>query len=80
MPVYEYRCPDCTHLFEKLVSYSQSERGVDCPTCGARASKLLSTFAAIGAGSASEAVGVGASAAPMGGGCCGGGACGGGGR
>lgn len=77
MPVYEYRCPDCTHLFEKLVSYSQSERGVDCPTCGARAGKLLSTFAAIGGGSASSEAG--GSPMPMGGGggCCGGG-CGGG--
>lgn len=78
MPVYEYRCPDCTHLFEKLVSYSQSERGVDCPTCGARAGKLLSTFAAIGAGGGSEASAMsGAAPAGGGGGCCGGGCCGG---
>jgi len=33
MPVYEYRCPDCTHLFEKLVSFSASG-DVHCPTCG----------------------------------------------
>jgi putative FmdB family regulatory protein len=77
MPVYEYRCPDCTHLFEKLVSFSEASRGVSCPTCGTQANKLLSTFAAIGTagGSSSEA------GAPMmsagGGGCCGGGCCGG---
>lgn len=81
MPVYEYRCPDCTHLFEKLVSFSDS-RDINCPTCGAQANKLLSTFAAIGvAGGWSAEMG-----APMassaaggggGGGCCGGGCCGG---
>jgi putative FmdB family regulatory protein len=75
MPVYEYRCPDCTHLFEKLVSFSDAARDVSCPTCGAQASKLLSTFAAIGvAGGAAP----GAQAARGGGGgCCGGGCCGG---
>ena len=72
MPVYEYRCPDCTDIFEKLVSFSQSG-DVHCPICGAQASKLLSTFAAIGVagGSSSEA---GTQAGPAaGGGCCGGG-------
>ena len=79
MPVYEYRFPDCTHLFEKLVSYSEAERDASCPTCGARASKLLSTFAAIGSSSASGASAPSGSAAPVGGGggCCGGGCCGG---
>ena len=71
MPVYEYRCPDCTHLFEKLVSFSEASRGVNCPTCGAQASKLLSTFAAIGVAGGSAPS---AQAAPAGGGgCCGGG-------
>ena len=74
MPVYEYRCPDCTHLFEKLVSFSAAARDVTCPTCGAQASKLLSTFAAIGVASGSAA---GATAGSAGGGCCGGGCCGG---
>ena len=76
MPVYEYRCPDCTNLFEKLVSFSDAARDVNCPTCGAQASKLLSTFAAIGVAGGSAAR---AEAAPMGGGggCCGGGCCGG---
>jgi putative FmdB family regulatory protein len=73
MPVYEYRCPDCTHLFEKLVSYSQADRDAACPSCGARAGKVLSTFAAIGAGASVQP----SDPAPAsGGGCCGGG-CGG---
>jgi putative FmdB family regulatory protein len=75
MPVYEYRCPDCTHLFEKLVPFSEAGRDVNCPTCGTQASKLLSTFAAIGTAGGSSAS-VGAQAAPSaGGGCCGGGCC-----
>lgn len=75
MPVYEYRCPDCTSLFEKRVSFADAERDAPCPSCGASARKLLSTFAAIGVagGSAPDA-----QAAPSGGGgCCGGGCCGG---
>jgi len=76
MPVYEYRCPDCAHLFEKLVGFADNGRDVSCPTCGAQANKLLSTFAAIGVAGGSAP---GAQAAPTGGGgCCGGGCCGGG--
>jgi putative FmdB family regulatory protein len=76
MPVYENRCPDCTNLFEKLFSFSDAAREADCPTCGAQASKLLSTFAAIGVAGGSAA---NAQSVPMGGGggCCGGGCCGG---
>ena len=76
MPVYEYRCPDCTNLFEKLVSFSDAARDVHCPTCGTQASKLLSTFAAIGVAGGSAS---GSQAVPAGGGggCCGGGCCGG---
>lgn len=77
MPIYEYRCPACADLFEKRASFSENSRETDCPGCGAQASKLLSTFAAIGSAGGSAA---GASMAPSGpmagGGCCGGGACG----
>lgn len=79
MPIYEYRCPDCTDLFEKRVSMSDGAREADCPRCGGRASKLLSTFAAIGmaGGSAGPVDGCALPAGPIsGGGCCGGGACG----
>ena len=78
MPVYEYRCPDCTNLFEKLVSFSDAARDVHCPTCGTQASKLLSTFAAIGVAGGSSAEAGGQAMPSGGGGCCGGGCCGGG--
>ena len=75
MPVYEYRCPDCTNLFEKRVSFADAERDMPCPSCGTSARKLLSTFAAIGVAGGSAP---GPQAAPSGGGgCCGGGCCGG---
>ncbi len=75
MPVYEYRCPDCTAMFEKRVSFAEADRDVTCPACGTRASKLLSTFAAIGVAGGSEAST--AASTGGGGGCCGGGCCGG---
>ena len=78
MPVYEYRCPDCTQLFERLVSFADAGREAACPTCGARASKLLSTFAAIGVAGGSSAEASGQALPAGGGGCCGGGCCGGG--
>ena len=74
MPVYEYRCPNCTQVFERLVSFADGGRDVNCPTCGAQAGKLLSTFAAIGVAGGST---TGDQPAPTGGGgCCGGGCCG----
>ncbi len=91
MPIYEYRCPECTNLFEKRLSFSEVGRPVavgsgptvresaseaDCPGCGARASKVLSTFATIGSAGGSTAGAPTAASGPMGGGCCGGGACG----
>ena len=76
MPVYEYRCPDCTTLFEKRVSFADAERGAPCPSCGTSARKLLSTFAAIGVAGGSAPSGQ-AAPAGGGGGCCGGGCCGG---
>ena len=74
MPVYEYRCPTCSSIFEKLVSMSESMNKADCPTCRTPAMKLLSTFASVGSreAGASSPVSVGS------GGCCGGGCCGGG--
>jgi putative FmdB family regulatory protein len=65
MPVYEYRCADCTTIFEKLVPMSANGAPSTCPTCGGRAEKLLSTFAALGVERPSAGGG--------GGGCCGGG-------
>lgn len=52
MPIYEYRCPDCGHEFERLQSY-KDPAVTDCPSCGAgQVKKLISktSFALKGGG------------------------------
>ena len=35
MPTYEYRCKDCNHKFEIILSYQEYENApVSCPDCG----------------------------------------------
>lgn len=42
MPIYEYRCGDCGHEFEKLQKLDE-QRLIDCPECGQAAlQKLIS--------------------------------------
>lgn len=34
MPIYEYRCKDCNHKFEKFLSYQEYESvSIACPAC-----------------------------------------------
>jgi putative FmdB family regulatory protein len=42
MPLYEYKCKQCGHTFERLVFHDQA--GVRCPECGGRVAKLMSPF------------------------------------
>lgn len=45
MPMYEFRCPKCGHVFEELVFNSSDEESVKCPSCGATGpEKQLSAF------------------------------------
>ncbi|RMG66485.1 MAG: zinc ribbon domain-containing protein [Calditrichaeota bacterium] len=45
MPIFEYRCKDCGHRFEKLVFGSQSLE-VRCEKCGSQhVEKMISAFA-----------------------------------
>ena len=69
MPIYEYRCTDCGHFFEKLMSNS-SVKNPDCPQCGKQTNKLLSSFAAKVEGSCCD------DSPDAGGSCCSGGSCG----
>lgn len=44
MPLYEYRCEDCGHEFEELVSFSRADL-VQCENCGSKNTRrLMSTF------------------------------------
>ncbi len=36
MPIYPFRCPECKHNFEELMSWKQRSEGtVECPACKA---------------------------------------------
>lgn len=40
MPLYEYKCRDCSHRFERVHSYQS--RAPRCPECGGRSERQLS--------------------------------------
>ena len=73
MPLYEYRCNDCTATFEVLRPMGQRELSAVCPACESMASMpLISRVAASrpsGAGATATAT---TARASEGGGCCGG--------
>jgi len=54
MPIYEYQCSECGHVFELLRSMSLSDSDASCPTCGGSAEKKLSVFACSVKGSTSS--------------------------
>lgn len=67
MPLFEFRCQECGHTFEKIVPSSNSE--VSCRNCeSAKVEKLLSVFAvgrASGSSAAPEPGPCGACGAPQ---------------
>ena len=74
MPIYEYRCADCSHQFEKLMRRWGDT--TSCPSCAsATVEKQISTFA-VSAGGSSPAMSCGAPAEGCGASACGGGSCG----
>jgi len=50
MPIYEYRCEDCQHLFEEWQK-DFVERDLTCPVCGGKARRMISNTAFILKGS-----------------------------
>jgi putative FmdB family regulatory protein len=70
MPVYEYKCADCSRRFELLVQQREMSDSVVCRHCHSpKVQKLVSTFASIGT---LESVGESPSTASGCGGCSGG--------
>ncbi|RTZ94934.1 MAG: zinc ribbon domain-containing protein [Deltaproteobacteria bacterium] len=50
MPIYEYKCEQCGHSFEKLVFAGDREK-IICPKCGApKTKKLMSCASFMGSG------------------------------
>jgi len=41
MPMFDYKCNSCGHNFDKLVSFSASEKNVECPKCKKQDSNKL---------------------------------------
>ncbi|GAB4370412.1 MAG: hypothetical protein Kow0062_05110 [Acidobacteriota bacterium] len=66
MPIYEFRCEECGHVFEALRRVGQGPEGLVCPQCGGtRLEQVWSTFAA---GGGSESGAGSAGSCPPGGG------------
>ena len=42
MPIYEYQCPGCGHVFEEWVKASESLAEEPCPRCGTAAPRVMS--------------------------------------
>lgn len=55
MPMYEFRCRECGHVFEEFVfSSSSSMDDLKCPQCGKHESeKLMSAFSSAASDSGS---------------------------
>ena len=41
MPIYEFKCLDCQHIEEEIVSYKV--KGLICPICGGMSERLFPT-------------------------------------
>lgn len=68
MPIYEYRCKNCQHKFEKLVRMSTPDEEIECPACHThQVEKVPSLFGAKSAGRASFSSSPSCAPAPGGG-------------
>lgn len=46
MPIYEFNCSECGHVFEELVFRAAEVKELECPKCGAaKVKQQMSTFA-----------------------------------
>jgi putative FmdB family regulatory protein len=53
MPIYEYRCQSCGHVYEEFVRFGDDPE-LKCPECGGlEASKVVSLFGSAGSGATS---------------------------
>jgi len=42
MPIYEYLCTGCENKFNQMRTFAESELDSVCPSCGAKAERLIS--------------------------------------
>ena len=43
MPIYEYECCKCYHIFQKLMDIKDFNKKSECPCCGKEASRIISS-------------------------------------
>jgi putative FmdB family regulatory protein len=67
MPIYEFRCADCGHVFEELVMRASDQEDLACPKCSARAVERVLSCCSVGAGGSAAGAGAGPSCTPRGG-------------
>jgi putative FmdB family regulatory protein len=48
MPIYEFLCRDCNTIFNFFSRRINTDKVPDCPKCGRKLKKLMSSFATIG--------------------------------
>ena len=69
MPIFEYKCQNCSERFEELVLNSKGAEP-DCPQCGGiRVERLISRFAAKAGGDGASQGSFTESSAPLCGSC-----------
>ena len=55
MPIYEYRCKKCNHVFEELQKMGEGNESLVCPACKEpRPDKLMSCCNSVGSGDLSS--------------------------
>jgi putative FmdB family regulatory protein len=54
MPIYEYRCPQCRHLFEAIRPMGDDGSELDCPECGRRGPELVPSVFGTSSGATSS--------------------------
>ncbi len=42
MPIYEYKCPQCEHVFEEWLKSHVGVEQADCPKCGTESGQIIS--------------------------------------
>ncbi|MGI6238379.1 MAG: FmdB family zinc ribbon protein [Christensenellales bacterium] len=48
MPIYEFKCPECGHVFEILLAIDKRDEAA-CEKCGAKVSRVYSGKCSFGA-------------------------------
>ncbi|MCD6425410.1 MAG: zinc ribbon domain-containing protein [Anaerolineales bacterium] len=65
MPIYEYQCPSCGEIFDKLMRFSEADQVPVCPHCGEKETqKKITAGAVIGASSGGRNSSVSSAPAP----------------